>query len=1275
MEAGDSIPNNRQGLFDEIVPVVTPLLLLSIGYIEPGKWAACIDSGARFGGDITGFLLVFYLVSILYHYLAAHVTVVSGRNLAQICRDEYDSRTSILLGVQAELSMILLDLSMILGIAQGLNLIPGINLFTSVLLTALTAGLFPLFSTFLENPKNKFFVIWTTGLTFGFYVLGMMLSQPEFSVPPNSALFKLSGETAFALMSLLGASVMPHNFYLHSSIVQRCLGSSRESKSSPFYNSVFTTVTIFSGVSLVNFMLINSAANVFNSAGLVLLTFQDALSLMDEASRSSVTLFVFFLLMLLANQISSVSWEFGELGGYTILHEFFGVDLPGWVHRVMVRFFSVSAALCCLWYSGAEGMYQILIFTQVLMALLLPSSAIPLFRIASSRQIMGVDKMSPVVEFLALMTLLGFIVLEIILVVEMIFGDSDWVGNLRWNMVYNISAPYIFLLLSSCISLCSVLWVFVTPLNSATVKQDAQPWSWDIQNAMGESFIEGKRDDKIEPKYELEPTEELGPTFKTNFSVHSDKFALPKYDVHLPEHLDTDQEPRLTTIEENYTTEMFTASDITYQEPSTPTTEVAPVQNPVSDDSDDAQLLPGKNEQADPVKKAVPVEDDSTVSEKGDEAGDSWEREEPSKEESVVDESVVDEPVVSEGPGSFRSVSGKSDDSSSGPASLSRISGLGRAARKNMSFILDEFWGQLYDFHGQFTQEAKSRKLDLLLGVGALPGKDYATNFQSVRGSDSVMNSGLSGSLNQLNMQGTVETMYGAQRGSPAFWDRQMQSSDAIDAAEKRYSSLRLPVRSDSVDYQPATIHGYQLASYVGRMKERYGNGQLESVPQQPTALGATNYDDPYGLAARLKATCGYRSFQEPPPGFPNRAVSRNSTLKSEKPQYDLFSNDSFDPMVTQTETKKYHSLPEISGLSLPYRSLYTSDVTNSIWASPTTPKAIRVTGGRAEPASFSSLGSRTGAPLAFDDLSPSKPMRDVYMSGMNPGSVNDSLWSKPPFEQYGVANKTPGIRTEVAGDEFAFISQEPTSLEDVERKLLQSMRQCILKLLKLDGSDWLFRQNDGLDEELIDRVAARERFLCEIESREVKQGQPDINQVSSVPNCGEGCTWKVDLVVSFGVFCIHRILELSLMESRPELWGRYTYVLNRLQGVIEMGFFKPRSPTPPCFCLQLPTAYQQRSSPPISNGKPPPLTRSLRGKLTTAGMLLEIIKDIELAISSRKGRAGTAAGEVAFPKGKENLVSVLKRYRRRLSNKPVGGPYGAGAGIRKLQNSGAYTS
>ncbi|MBA0684421.1 hypothetical protein Goari_026007, partial [Gossypium aridum] len=255
-----------------------------------------------------------------------------------------------------------------------------------------------------------------------------------------------------------------------------------------------------------------------------------------------------------------------------------------------------------------------------------------------------------------------------------------------------------------------------------------------------------------------------------------------------------------------------------------------------------------------------------------------------------------------------------------------------------------------------------------------------------------------------------------------------------------------------------------------------------------------------------------------------------------------------------------------------------------------------------------------------------------------------------------------------------------------LESKLLQSFRHCIVKLLKLDGSDWLFRQNDGADEDLIDRVAAREKFLYDAEAREMNQvvhmGEPQYLSsekrygsspksdrasfasfsISSVPNCGEGCIWKADLIISFGVWCIHRILDLSLMESRPELWGKYTYVLNRLQGVIDLAFSKHRSLVSPCFCLQIPVEYQQRLSPLVSNGFLPPASKPGRGKITTASTLLDIIKDVEIAISCRKGRTGTAAGDVAFPKGKENLASVLKRYKRRLSTKQVSTHDGTGS-------------
>ncbi|KAL0375082.1 UNVERIFIED_CONTAM: Ethylene-insensitive protein 2 [Sesamum radiatum] len=119
-------------------------------------------------------------------------------------------------------------------------------------------------------------------------------------------------------------------------------------------------------------------------------------------------------------------------------------------------------------------------------------------------------------------------------------------------------------------------------------------------------------------------------------------------------------------------------------------------------------------------------------------------------------------------------------------------------------------------------------------------------------------------------------------------------------------------------------------------------------------------------------------------------------------------------------------------------------------------------------------------------------------------------------------------------------------------------------------------------------------------------------------------------------------------------------------QGIIDLAFSEPRLPKAPCFCLQLPVGYQQKSSPPISNDSLPPPSKQGRGRLTTSLMLLDIIKDVEMAISCRKGRTGTAAGDVAFPKGKENLASVLKRYKRRLSNKPVGSQEVA-HGLRKI--------
>ncbi|XP_052108584.1 ethylene-insensitive protein 2 isoform X1 [Arachis duranensis] len=1340
MEAGRLNANHQRGFLDRSLPAVIPVLLISIGYVDPGKWVATVEGGARFGFDLMAFMLIFNLAAIFCQYISARIGIVTERDLAQICSNEYDTWTCMLLGVQAELSVIILDLNMILGVAQGLNLIFGWDLFTCVFLTATSAVFHLLLAGLLDIEKAKILGQYVAGFVLVLVVLGLLINRPENPLSVNGIQIKLSGEIAFVLMSLLGATLVPHNFYLHSSIVQWHQGPTNISKDALCHNHFWAILCVFSCLYLVNNAVMSTSANEFHSMGLVLLTFQDALSPMEQVLRSPVALSVLFLIVFLANQITALNWGFG---GEVVVQSFLKLDIPGWLHYATIRVIAVLPALYCVWSSGAEGLYQLLIFTQVLVALQLPSSVIPLFRVATSRSLMDVHKMSQFEELLALIIFIGMLGLNIVFVVEMMFGSSDWVGDLRWNAGSGVSFSYLFLLTIAFASLSLMVWLAATPLRSASVQLDAQAWNLDVPEAVPNPFVVGEEPNVAETRYHgdagarlREPTPAPARTLDyTDVPVHS---TLPE----------TILEPDLhvTAVRESQSIASFPGS------PKALTKELAykPESEAVSMVTDDTSVFKMEDTETIKIESNAPVEEvgeDSTAERDDDDDGDSWENEESSK---VVSASPLS--TTLDGPPSFRSFSGKSEEGGNSIGSLSRLAGLGRAARRQLAAILDEFWGQLYDFHGQATTEARAKKLDVLIAMGSDSrltgsmqkidsfGKDYPDYLASVggSGSNSVLNSGPYDSSDQRRMQSSLESSYGIQRSS-SMHANPMQLLDAYvqnsgrnildsgerryssvsnlpssgDSGERRYSSVRnLPLSSDSgerryssvrnlpsceaQDYQPATIHGYQAASYLSQVDKGRNldnlNGPMELPQLKAASIANTNYRDSvaYALAKKLHSN-GLGVGQ--PPGFHNVAASRNSQLQSERTSYDYSSSGPAVNMAGSVNAKKYHSLPDISGYAIPHRAGYASNK-NAPWDG-SVGYGSSVSRASYELSLYSNSESRAGAPLAFDELSPSKVYREALSSS---GFDTASLWSRQPFEQFGVADKTHNGGLEGIGSRPNNITQEGTAFVDIERKLLQSFRLCIVKLLKLEGSDWLFSQYDGVDEDLIDRVAAREKFVYEIESREMNPGNhvgeahnfssdgksgslmknneanSSTSLVSSVPNCGEGCIWRSELIISFGVWCIHRILNFSLMESRPELWGKYTYVLNRLQGIIDPAFSKPRSPLVPCFCLQVPASHQQKSSPPLSNGVMlPPTSKPGRGKCTTALTLLDLIKDVEMAISCRKGRTGTAAGDVAFPKGKENLASVLKRYKRRLSNKAVGTK--EGTGLRKMPTSAPYNN
>ncbi|CAJ1893331.1 unnamed protein product [Sphenostylis stenocarpa] len=1220
MEAETLSPNHPPSFLRQSLPAVVPMLLISTGYIDPGKWVATVEGGARFGFDLMAFMLIFNFAAIFCQYISARIGVVTGKNLAQICSDEYDTWTCMLLGVQTELSVIMLDLNM-------------------------------------DIEKAKILGQFVAGLVLLSLILGLLINQLEVPFPVHGILIRLSGESVFALMSLLGANLVPHNFYLHSSIVQWHQGPTSISKNALCHNHFLAILCVFSGLYLVNNLLMIASANEFFSIGHVLLTFQDALSPMEQVLGYPIALLGFLLLLFLANQITALTWS---LGGEVVVQGFLKLDIPGWLHYATIRVITVLPALYFVWSSGAEGMYQLLLFTQVLVALQLPSQVIPLFRVATSRSIMGVHKISQFLELLALIIFIGMLGLNIAFVVEMMFGNSDWASDLRWNVGSCVSVSYLVLLIAAFTSLCFMLWLAATPLRSVSVRLDSQTWDWDTPKTQPNPPVIGEESYLTEKRYREDASMHVGEsTPAVAKTLEYSDVSLSSFDPALLESV-MEPEPHVNVARENHSVESASTSESV-------TTVINEISNSQLEDTKTVTM-----ETNNPIEKTKEVEGNSNAERDDDDDGDSWEAEEPS---GVVSANVPSS--TSDGPASFRGLNGKSDEGGNSFGSLSRIGGLGRAARRQLAAVLDEFWGQLYDFHGHVTREAKAKKVDLLLGVGvdlrptsSFPRvdacrKDYSEYLGSVGGrtSDSLVKPDPYDSSEQPRMQYNSEFSYGLQRSTSSrqaspiqLLDAYMQnySHNLLDSGERRYSSARNLHSSDALDYEPATVHGYQTASYLSRLgKDRDFanlNGPVDLSSLKSPSIVNAKYRDSLAFALGKRLCSGPSVGQ--PPGFPKVAISRDCQLQSERSFYDFYPSGSADNTVNSANTKKYHSLPDISGCSIPQRAGYVSDKNASRTCYEGSP--------------YSNSGSRTGGHLAFNEFSSSKTHYEALSSQLNSGFDAGSLRSRQPSEQFG-PEKIRNIATEGVGNRSNAVVQETTSFVDIEQKLLLSVRLCIVKLLKLEGSDGLFKQNGGADEDLIYCIAAREKVVCDFERETTSQvnhmgeahyflSDRKLGCTSSlVPNCGEGCIWRTDLIISFGVWCIHSILNLTLVESRPELWGKYTYVLNRLQGIIDPAFFKPRRPLAPCFCLQDVMTRQQKLNPPHANEMLPPTAKPSRGKCTTASVLLELIKDVEFAISSRKGRTGTAAGDVAFPMGKENLASVLKRYKRRLSNKPPG--------------------
>ncbi|RLN35859.1 ethylene-insensitive protein 2-like [Panicum miliaceum] len=1258
MDARGGVPN--------LFHALGPALLISMGYIDLGKWVAAVEAGSRFGFDLVLLALIFNFTAIVCQYLAACIGMVTGKNLAEICHQEYNKQSCIFLGVQAGLSLLTSELTMIFGIALGFNLLFEYDdLITGICFATVVPNLLPYAISHLGKKMAGTVNACIAGFALLCYVLGLLVSQPQIPLTVNVIFPKLSGESAYSLMALLGANIMAHNFYIHSSVVQGPKRSSAVGLGALFHDHLFSILFIFTGIFLVNYVLMNSAAA--ESTNTLLFTFQDVVELMNQIFVNPLAPTIFLVVLLFSSHIISLT---SAIGSQVISQHLFGLDIPLSGHHLLLKGFAIVLTLYWAKVAGAEGIYQLLIICQIIQAMLLPSSVIPLFRVASSRAIMGAHRVSLHLEILAFLAFLLMLFSNIIFVAEMLFGDSGWMNNLKGYTGSPVVLPHTVFILVACISVAFSLYLAVTPLKSGSNKAESQEWSVHSQRELL-GTPQGREQDKVDNvMYEEDQRSDVDPSPRDLVDNHS-QTAM--------EYIDTSD----TAVESDHDSQQSTA-----YAPTVPETCPSPSYTPEESKSVVAVNWP------EPLEKvsASTVIEESTI--ESVDSRSTTERDVLVETDVLADKdkeylnvmesekSVVGSThscVSDDGPPSLTFIRGKGSDAGNGNGSLSRLSGLGRAARRQLAAILDEFWGHLFDYHGKLTQEASTKKFDILLGLGLrTPSSAARTDKQAIEIPKSPMvrdtmrgSAFLSNSVDLMspkNDMSNLELTYGLQRGTSmgsSTWSQGMQlpntqlqssSNSLLEQSARLNSNFGAPSYSDNNQfYQPATIHGYQLSSYLKQMnasRNPYSSTPMDpqrlpksSTPAAPTYVDSMMHSRNQNLLASLGATPSQIA-----------ATSRIGSMMTERSYYDP-SVDGSESAGSSAYSKKYHSSPDISAIIAASRTALLNEAKLGGAIGPQS-YLSRLASERSQ---YANSIARPAAPLAFDELSPPKLQSDIFsaQSSMSPSAR--SLWAKQPFEQlFGMSSAELSKGDFNLSGRSGGMAKDDFSYKESEMKLLQSLRFCIMKLLKLEGSGWLFKQSGGCDEDLIDHVAAAERLLLQGTTenqllhgdlQQPSSDQADIQYIRTLPNCGEDCVWRASLVVSFGVWCIRRVLDMSLVESRPELWGKYTYVLNRLQGILDPAFSKPRSALTICACLQKDIRVLNG---PLHSGVSAmgPIPMPIRGTFTTAPVVLEMIKDVETAVSGRKGRSGTAAGDVAFPKGKENLASVLKRYKRRLASK-----------------------
>jgi manganese transport protein len=404
-----------------------PGYLVAVGYMDPGNWATSLAGGSGFGYTLLSVILISNLMAVLLQSLSARLGIVTGRDLAQACRDHYSRPVTITLWVMCEIAICACDLAEVIGSAIALNLLLGIPLVWGVCLTALDV----LAVMYLQNKGFRYIealvvtLIATIGICF---LMEIIFSKPEFAqvfsgFVPRLEIIKNPGMLYIAI-GILGATVMPHNLYLHSSIVQtrkfeqNAEGKSEAIKFATLDSTVALTLALFVNAAI----LIVSAATFHTHGRNGVAEIQDAYKLLTPTLGVPLASIMFALALLASGQNSTLT---GTLAGQIVMEGFLNLRLRPWLRRLLTRSIAIVPAVIVTALAGESGTAKLLIFSQVVLSLQLAFAVVPLVLFTSDRAKMGEFANPAWLKALAWLIALFIIVLNAKLLFDTVHG---WLG-------------------------------------------------------------------------------------------------------------------------------------------------------------------------------------------------------------------------------------------------------------------------------------------------------------------------------------------------------------------------------------------------------------------------------------------------------------------------------------------------------------------------------------------------------------------------------------------------------------------------------------------------------------------------------------------------------------------------------------------------------------------------------------------------------------------------------------------------------------------------------